>query len=769
MADIRGTSGNDVIVATADRGHSWGDKVYGEGGDDTVTLGPGVTFVSGPGNDSVTGVGGGAYAFWSAPGPVTVNLAQGWAQDGYGGTDRVSGITEVHLPSAGGMVTGTSAAEMVFCFGGNTTIDLGTGADRVQMHQLPSTNYSIRQFSDRVVLKGSDHTVELRNVESVEFADRTIELSTRGSAPYFSFRYDVHSFVETQWSSGWWYAGVYSPPQLVSYFPQAVAPFDLGTDGDQDLVLPISRGYRTGVDTRHHFQVLENVNGTLRHSAEMTAETPFIAGSRRSEPVYLARYDSHALVSIAHDTAIETETRFDIPWRLGDVAFILANPFDDVTSALVPTATLPHSAATGRSTAVDAHSLGVGDVNGDGMEDVVVGDFSGPFLLLQTASGMFTYSTSSLLRSLGTTWKEPTLPNASTGVLTDLHLADLNGDRLEDLVTGWGHNTGLSRVFFNDGHGAFTAENSTTLPVSLYGVSNSLHMKTMSGDFDRDGDIDLVLLNSRYEPYYGGNYLQFLLNDGGGRFSDATVARLGDPATLRDTYGARLEWTDYWQVLDVNRDGALDIAGHTVIGGTPTPFVYMNDGTGHFTRLELPGQAGTPISWGDFDRDGNIDVLTFSSRWTDAQGTSSVNTFSVYEMKTPNPGHALAFDLAGHAGTVAKILGAVFGKAAVANAAYAGIGLSLADSGMPADALFSLALDAALGTSRSDATVVDLLYTNVVGQPPGAARAPFVSLLESGQATQVSLGWMAANHDMNLANIDYTGLARTGLEYLPVA
>lgn len=766
MADFKGTDANDVIDATYAAGFAQGDKVFAQGGDDIVTLSSGVTFVSGPGNDTVTGVGGGGYALWSARGPVVVNLAQGWAQDGYGGTDKLNGITEVHLPASGATVTGAAANESVFCFGGNSLIDLGDGVDSVFMWQLQSTRYAIRQLGSTVLLQAPDHTVELRNVEKLHFADRTFTFVDHGDKPYFDFSYDVHSFVEIEQSKGWWYAGVYNPPTLVSYFPQAVSSFDLGADGDADLVIPLNRGYRTGVDTRYHFQVLENVGGTITYSDALTQAAPFVTGSRRTESIYLPRYGSEALVTVAHDTAIETESRYDIPWRFGDITVLLPNPFQDVAAALVPHNTLPKAALTGRDTAVDAHSLAVGDINGDRMDDILVGEFSGPFWLQQTASGAFNYHTSSFLQSLATGWKEPTLDNATPGLLIDLHLADLDKDGFDDLVVGWGHSTSLSRVFFNDGQGGFSVVDSTVLPVSLYGASNNLHMKTFSDDFDQDGDLDLVILQSRNEPYYGGNYLQFLENDGHGRFTDTTVARFGDPAGLADTYASH--WTDFWQVLDANCDGALDIAGHTVASGSETPFVYLNDGAGHFTRIEIPGTAGRPVSWGDFDGDGRVEVVTFRSSWNDSQGTSSTNTFSVYELAQANGAYAIAHDLVGNAGTTAKILGAVFGKKAVSNAEYVGIGLHFLDGGMSDESLAQIALDARLGANPGHRAVVDLLYTNVVGVAPSDQEAaPFVAMLDSLDWTPGSLAMFAANDELNIASIDLVGLQKTGIAYLP--
>ncbi|GIS03667.1 MAG: hypothetical protein CM15mP106_1140 [Candidatus Neomarinimicrobiota bacterium] len=81
-------------------------------------------------------------------------------------------------------------------------------------------------------------------------------------------------------------------------------------------------------------------------------------------------------------------------------------------------------------------------------------------------------------------------------------------DGKDDIVAGWGHGPAKSRLFFNSDNG-FTSENSVTLPTAVYGDANSLHLYTWSEDFDGDGDQDLIINQSRYEPYYGGNYLQF--------------------------------------------------------------------------------------------------------------------------------------------------------------------------------------------------------------------------------------------------------------------
>ena len=133
----------------------------------------------------------------------------------------------------------------------------------------------------------------------------------------------------------------------------------------------------------------------------------------------------------------------------------------------------------------------------------------------------------------------------------------------------------------------------------------------------------------------------------------------------------------------------------------------------------------------------------------------------------------LAVDLrmgnADPASQVARILGAVFGKEAVNNTEFAGIGLYFRESlNYTYQSLMQLALTARLGANPSNVQVVDLLYTNVVGAAPDAVtRQSFVDLLDTGAYSAASLGVLAADIDLNKANINLVGLMQHGLVYLP--
>jgi hypothetical protein len=127
---------------------------------------------------------------------------------------------------------------------------------------------------------------------------------------------------------------------------------------------------------------------------------------------------------------------------------------------------------------------------------------------------------------------------------------------------------------------------------------------------------------------------------------------------------------------------------------------------------------------------------------------------------------AVALDMSVKGSTVAKVLGAVFGKEAVANRGFAGVGMSLMDQGYTPEKLMDLALKFRLGENFSAETEVKLLFENLIGRPPGAAEVKqFAGMITSGAFTLNSFAWMAANSSFNTDNIQLTGLMQSGLDY----
>lgn len=502
MATYLGTTGNDTIngpLVAADR-----DQIDALEGNDTVTLGPNQTYVSGPGDDIVIGTNKTSqYALWFAKNIPYVDLQQGYALDGFGGRDQLSGIGTVHLSGLGGTVIGSSNNETVFAFGGQKNIDMGAGIDTVIYYQQQSTSYDIVSIGTEYKLRNlaSGLTDVLNNVEYIKFDDTTINVAYKQAKLKAAFQYTAYSFTETGMAPGYVYAGVSSPPGLISWGVGGTFTLDLDGDGKLDIVAPMSKGYATGLDTRTPFIALTGASGTLKFDPSINASMPVTAGARREDSIHLLASGTDGVVTIAHDTG---------DGKLADLTLLTNKLAGPPLSSYMPK--LP-AALPNRDYAVNAHSMTVGDVNGDGFDDILVGDWSstnGMYALLQQADGKFNISYQNAYKSIISNWP---LVNPAAGqkqnLLIDLHLVDVNGDGYDDLIAGWGHGSTHSYVFLNN-RGIFSVDSKIALPDSIYGIDNQLHLKTFHFDFNNDGAMDLAILWSRYEPYYGGNYIQLL-------------------------------------------------------------------------------------------------------------------------------------------------------------------------------------------------------------------------------------------------------------------
>lgn len=128
---------------------------------------------------------------------------------------------------------------------------------------------------------------------------------------------------------------------------------------------------------------------------------------------------------------------------------------------------------------------------------------------------------------------------------------------------------------------------------------------------------------------------------------------------------------------------------------------------------------------------------------------------------------ALALDLNANAGLVAKAVGAVFGASFVSNAARIGEGLDLVDAGMTEAQLITFQAGLQLGQDHTHTAFVQLIWNNVYGRAATAEEeAYWVAQLDTGVHTEGSMGVIFAESAENAANINLTGLAQTGIEYV---
>jgi serralysin len=294
------------------------------------------------------------------------------------------------------------------------------------------------------------------------------------------------------------------------------------------------------------------------------------------------------------------------------------------------------------------------------------------------------------------------------------------------------------------------------------------------------GMYDLLALKTLYGSgsYEAGNSVYRFQNSDGGRLEiidDVSGYDTIDLSAL--TLGARVDMrpgtfssVGVWAGVLADRNLSIDLT--TVIEkliGTP----YNDTVTGNdVNNTFILGQGANTADGG-----AGIDTASYNTGRSAAQVSNSgglvrvvapgiIDTLTQTERLEFADGK-LAFDLIGDAGTAAKVIGAVAGPNAIAaHPDYAGIGLSLLAGGMSYSTLVQYALDALLGPHTNE-QVVNLLYSNLAGVQPTAEQSlPYRAVLDSKSVTEADLGIFAADHPLNVSNIDLVGLAQTGFVYV---
>lgn len=263
--------------------------------------------------------------------------------------------------------------------------------------------------------------------------------------------------------------------------------------------------------------------------------------------------------------------------------------------------------------------VAVGDVNGDGLEDFVVGGAlrQSSALYLQNANGTFAHKSD---------MKFPAGADVLGCLLFD---ADGDGDLDLYLATG-GNELGVddSRYrdyfFLNDGKGNFT-DASDRIPGPA--LSNSC---VTAGDYDADGDLDLFV-GGRVKPqHYPFAVPSLILRNDAGRFTDVTA----DVAP--ELQQAGLVTSALWS--DFNNDGRLDLI---YTGEWMNIRFLQNEGARFKNVTDATGLANyfgwwNSIVGADFDHDGDTDYIV---------GNEGLNTrFYCPTDKEPVYLHAHDFD-----------------------------------------------------------------------------------------------------------------------------
>ncbi len=343
------------------------------------------------------------------------------------------------------------------------------------------------------------------------------------------------------------------------------------------------RGFQSSVDPRLHFGL----------GAAATVDSLLVIWPDRRMQI-LTGVSSDRLLTVSQDSATE---RWQVPAsrapRAEEVSVPsglavphVENDFLDYNREPL----MPHGLST------EGPGLAVGDLNGDGLDDVFVGGakWQSGHVMLQQRDGRFAASA------------QPALLADSLAEDVDAQFFDADSDGDLDLYVVSGGNEFFEqapalkdRLYLNDGRGTF-ARSVDALPADYYENGGVVTV----GDLDGDGHPDLFVGARVVSRQYGRIPRSAVLrNDGRGRFTDVTASVA--PALASVGMVSDAAW------VDLNGDRMLDLV---VVGEWMPVRVFMNRAGKLAAQTNDPGLAHSSGWWNsltvaDLNGDGAPDLV----------------------------------------------------------------------------------------------------------------------------------------------------------------
>ena len=225
-----------------------------------------------------------------------------------------------------------------------------------------------------------------------------------------------------------------------------------------------------------------------------------------------------------------------------------------------------------------------GDYDNDGDLDILITGSSGQFS-----------PTTKIYRN---NYPENTFTEQTSISLTNISgtaaWGDYNNDGYLDILI-MGVNSSqksMTKIYCNNGDNTFTEQISLSLMGLQYGSA-------AWGDYDNDGYLDILLAGDNST---GSHFAKIYKNNGDNTFTEKTSIN------LIGTRYSTTTWADY------DNDGYMDIliTGFISLQKGSTSKIYHNNRDNTFTEqtsIHIFDMEGGAVAWGDYDNDGDLDLL----------------------------------------------------------------------------------------------------------------------------------------------------------------
>ncbi len=295
-------------------------------------------------------------------------------------------------------------------------------------------------------------------------------------------------------------------------------------------------------------------------------------------------------------------------------------------------AATPSATLSGTVNTIFGNTLALGDVNGDGFADLVVGAPQFPvtgtdrgavhLFLSQGGAGIASAASLSLF--------DPTATNNDQFGIS-MALGDVNGDGKADLIVGaMGVNSyqGAAYLYLSQGNTGFNAMPSVSL-FDPAATPNDYFGMTAMGDVNGDGYTDVVVGASHFSSNKGAAYL-YLSQGPAGIANTPNLSLFQPSAANNDYYGGGVA------MGDLNGDGYMDL-GIGAVGRSSNRgavYIYYSQGTSGIVAtpsLSLLDPAATNgdyfggvVSVGDVNGDSFTDLAVGSTGFSGSKGAAYV-------------------------------------------------------------------------------------------------------------------------------------------------